>query len=94
MAKEKKNDKDQKDILKSKGVSITQTQTQELNNTLKQKQLFDNTQDSGYTSHGQANNPNPNVPDSGYTSTTHGQMNNPNSNAPDSTYSSAAHGPF
>ena len=92
LAKEKKNDKDQKDILKSKGVSITQTQTQALNNTLKQKQLFDNTQDSGYTSHGQANNPNPNVPDSGYTSTTHGQINNPNPNVPDSGYTSTTHG--
>ena len=92
LAKEKKNDKDQKDILKSKGVSITQTQTQELNNTLKQKQLFDNTQDSGYTSHGQANNPNPNIPDSGYTSTTHGQANNPNPNVPDSGYTSTTHG--
>ena len=92
LAKEKKNDKDQKDILKSKGASITQTQTQALNNTLKQKQLFDNTQDSGYTSHGQANNPNPNVPDSGYTSTTHGQANNPNPNVPDSGYTSTTHG--
>ena len=90
LAKEKKNDKDQKDILKSKGVSITQTQTQALNNTLKQKQLFDNTQDSGYTSHGQANNPNPNIPDSGYTS--HGQANNPNPNVPDSGYTSTTHG--
>ena len=64
LAEENNNNKDQKDILKSKN----NNQIQALNNSLNQNQIFDNIPDSAYTSatHGQINNQN-NIPDSTYT---------------------------